>query len=146
MLELSNNMSYKDGLEIILPTFLRIRKAIDYGHTSIVLISDNNMLARYYLETIHDILERTGDIGKVEKICICRSRDNLEDIRVNASNKLLILCGNWYRNKMIHEQGALDIISKIVSVQLPEIPNKVFNRSTNEVEYITDWFGDKTNG
>ena len=139
-------MSYKDGLEIILPTFLRVNQAIDYGHNSIVLISDNNMLARCYLETIHEILERTGDIGKVEKISICRSRDNLEDIIVNASNKLLILCGNWYRNKMIHEQRVLDIISKIVSVQLPEIPNKVFNRSTNEVEHITDWFGDKSNG
>lgn len=139
-------MNYKDGLEIILPTFLRINQAIEHGHTSIILISDNNMLARCYLETIHEVLERTGDIGKVEKISICRSRDNLEDIRVNTSNKLLILCGNWYRNKMIHEQGALDIISKVVSVQLPEIPSKVFNRSTNEVEYITDWFGDKTNG
>lgn len=139
-------MSYKDGLEIILPTFLRINQAIEYGHTSIVLISDNNMLARCYLETIHEVLERTGDIGKVEKISICRSRDNLEDMRVKARNKLLILCGNWYRNKMIHEQGALDIIGKVVSVQLPEIPSKVFNRSTNEVEYITDWFGDKSNG
>lgn len=139
-------MVYKDGLEIILPMFLRVKQAIDHGHNSIVLISDNNMLARCYLETIHNVLERTGDIGKVEKICICRSRDNLEDIRFNASNKLLILCGNWYRNKMIHEQGALDIIGKVVSVQLPEIPIKVFNRSTNEVEYITNWFGDKSNG
>lgn len=139
-------MSYKDGLEIILPTFLRINQAIEHGHTSIVLISDNNMLARCYLETIHEVLERTGDIGKVEKISICRSRDNLEDIRVNASNKLLILCGNWYRNKMLHEKGALDIIGKVVSVQLPEIPSKVFNRSTNEVEHISSWYRGETNG
>lgn len=136
----------KDGLQIILPTFLRIRKAIDHGHNSIVLVAENNMIARCYLETIHDILERTGDIGKVEKICICRSRDNLEGIRVNGSDKVLILCGNWYRNKMIHEYGALDIIGKAFSVQLPEIPSKVFNRSTKEVEYISSWYGDKTNG
>ncbi|MDU7067599.1 MAG: hypothetical protein E6343_06470 [Clostridium perfringens] len=139
-------MSYKDGLEIILPTFLRINQAIEHGHTSIVLISDNNMLARCYLETIHEVLERTGNIGKVEKISICRNIGDISVAEKNKDNTLIILCGQWYRNKMFLHQGVLKAMSRLVTVSLPEIPSKVFNRSTNEVEYITNWFGDKSNG
>ncbi len=139
-------MSYKDGLEIILPTFLRIRKAINHGHTSIVLISDNNMLARCYLETIHEVLERTGDIGKVEKISICRNTGDISVAEKNKDNTLIILCGQWYRKKMFLHQGVLQAMSRLMTESLPEIPSKVFNRSTGEVECISSWYGGKTNG
>ncbi|EGS9998298.1 hypothetical protein I9Y31_000486 [Clostridium perfringens] len=139
-------MSYKDGLEIILPTFLRIRKAIDYGYNSIVLIAKNRDIAKLYFRHINIFLKRVGYMEKVERVSICNEVGSLSNAYKNKDNTLIILCGQWYRNEMFRYQGVLEAMCSIMSESLPEKPSKVFNRSTGEVEYITDWFGDKTNG
>ncbi|BDU81617.1 hypothetical protein [Clostridium perfringens] len=139
-------MSYKDGLEIILPTFLRIRKAIDHNYNSIVLIANNSITAEYYLKNIEAILKKTGDMKKVEKISICRNTGDISVAEKNKDNTLIILCGQWYKNKMFFRSGVLEAISRLLSESLSEIPYKVFNRSTGEVESISSWYGDKTNG
>lgn len=132
-------MNYKYGLQTINPIFERIRRAIEYGKNSIVLIAENRGVAEIYFENLNMVLERLGYMEKIESISICRNVGDFSVVDKNKENTLVILCGQWYRNEMFLHRGVLEVLRELMSESLPEIPSKLFNPFTNKVEYTYDW-------
>ena len=132
-------MNYKYGLQTINPIFERIRRAIEYGKNSIVLIAENRGVAEIYFENLNMVLERLGYMEKIESISICRNVGDFSVVDKNKENTLVILCGQWYRNEMFLHRGVLEVLRELMSESLPEIPSKSFNPFTNKVEYTYDW-------
>ncbi|XZM35409.1 hypothetical protein ACSXAY_18790 (plasmid) [Clostridium perfringens] len=132
-------MNYKYGLQTINPTFERIRRAIEGGKNYVILIAENRDVAQIYLKESNKVFEKLGYVERIEKIDLCYNRGDFSVISRNKEHALLILCGDWYRNDMFLTQGVLKEIRNVVSVILPDVPNKLFNPFTKKVEYIGKW-------